>query len=345
MDEYQRRIKKLMSNGVPDSRWCSLLMYFLEAKQYSHLSEEQKLEVLRLLRSAIGSKSYSEEALDQVLDEYKRIMNAPCQKQIEDLAQEAGKMLSDFHSLTQSRYTKIQDLETTTVNLVEECTDNEELISKLRHAFVDVKTQLQKDVESLERMAFRDTLTNIGNRRAFDNFMNNAVPRWKERGVPLSLAVYDVDFFKKFNDRYGHSVGDQVLKLVAKHLAHQAAKLEKMGNEAIAARYGGEEFMLVVSGPEARQLPDMTNELRQAIKDFNFILRDNSGNVVESGLQVTVSAGVAICRADWDDCAEQLISYADKGLYEAKNNGRDRVYVYSPKAESGFRLVEPKPAA
>ena len=172
-------------------------------------------------------------------------------------------------------------------------------------------------------MAFRDELTGIPSRRALNEAMYGL-------GREFAIAMVDVDHFKKFNDTYGHDVGDQVLKLVAK-------KLSGVCGNGKAYRYGGEEFAILFGGRSVAEVAPHLEKLRQEIADYSMILRgddrpkdDRKGKKRITGsrsgpaTKVTVSIGVAEYGPDLPT-PEEVIIAADKALYKAKQMGRNQV--------------------
>lgn len=169
--------------------------------------------------------------------------------------------------------------------------------------------RLRDALEALERMAIRDPLTGIYNRRYFMERLHQEVARCQRHPRPLHLAMLDLDHFKRINDQYGHPAGDRVLEQVAEILGSLLRRTD------LLARYGGEEFALLLvdlSDSGARQV---LARLQQRL----------AGPAVQAILPqpVTFSAGVAAWRPN--DSAEQLIERADQALYAAKHAGRDRV--------------------
>jgi PleD family two-component response regulator len=171
-------------------------------------------------------------------------------------------------------------------------------------------------------MAFRDELTGIPARRALNETLNGV-------GKSYVVAMADVDHFKKFNDTYGHDVGDQVLKLVAKRLAG-------VGGGGKAFRYGGEEFTILFHGLKAQDALPYLEEVRQEIADYPMAIRGDSrpsgkregkrqrrGTAQSGHASVTVSIGVAESREGVSH--EEVIKAADKALYKAKHAGRNQV--------------------
>ena len=163
----------------------------------------------------------------------------------------------------------------------------------------------------LRRIALTDELTGLANRRELLNSLDRMIASAKRSGRPLSLAILDIDRFKRVNDTYGHPAGDEVIKTVG-NIATQV-----MREQDLIGRLGGEEFVVVFPDIEAERALEACERLRRAIADTPI--------VVESGviLKVTLSSGLAQFR-DGDD-RTTLIARADEALYEAKEGGRDQV--------------------
>jgi diguanylate cyclase (GGDEF)-like protein len=176
-------------------------------------------------------------------------------------------------------------------------------------------------VEASYHMAYQDSLTGLPARRA----LNEALLRL---GGHYTVAMLDVDHFKRINDRHGHDVGDQVLKMIA-------AKLAQVGGGGKAYRYGGEEFAVIFAGRVAEEcLPDV-QALRQTVEDTRFILRARFRSkkkkekvLTDRGpgqrVPVTISIGVAE-RNDRHTKWDQVVKAADRALYRAKEGGRNQV--------------------
>ena len=178
-------------------------------------------------------------------------------------------------------------------------------------------------IENAFRLAFVDALTALPARRALEE-------RLDQLGRDYAIAMLDLDHFKKFNDRHGHEVGDQILRLVA-------ARLAKVGGGGEAFRYGGEEFTIVFAGLSAKDSQPHLEALRRNIGGGAFTVRSPSRTAkknakktakgtaaVRKQLKVTVSIGVAE-RSERYGSPEQVIKAADRALYKAKKAGRNRV--------------------
>jgi diguanylate cyclase len=173
---------------------------------------------------------------------------------------------------------------------------------------------LQKDVESIRGESLRDPLTSLGNRKHFELMLAEAIDDVLQRQAgPFSLLFIDIDYFKQFNDSYGHQVGDDVLRLLSQHL-----KAFLKGQD-VAARYGGEEFAVLLPGTSLEQAKLVAENLRATIAG-KVVRKRTSG---ESLGQITVSIGVAEFRVG--EGAEELIGRADTALYAAKRTGRNVV--------------------
>jgi len=188
--------------------------------------------------------------------------------------------------------------------------------SKLEELVQSRTAELIHVNKQLEAISTTDSLTGLSNRRHFDSALTNEWLRCKRGRHSLALIMIDVDWFKQYNDTYGHQAGDACLRAVASELAAHARR----GSD-LAARYGGEEFVLLTPEADTNHLQLLAENIRLAIKKRE-IEHTKSPNGV-----VTVSIGVAAARpADGDD-EEHLIRAADKALYRAKENGRNRVEV------------------
>ena len=176
-------------------------------------------------------------------------------------------------------------------------------------------------IETSHSMAYRDELTQLPARRALKEAL-------LKLGSRYTVAMIDIDYFKKFNDRYGHDVGDQVLQMVA-------SKLAKVGRGGKAFRYGGEEFILIFPGSLMKDVIPYVERVRKTIESSEFLLRgprrprkkpEKSVTTKESleKVSVTVSIGVAE-RDDRYRTPREVVKAADKALYRAKSSGRNRI--------------------
>jgi diguanylate cyclase (GGDEF)-like protein len=174
--------------------------------------------------------------------------------------------------------------------------------------------QLRASRETLEKAAFNDTLTGVGNRRAFDRIFEREWERARRDNAPLALLLIDIDHFKQINDSFGHQKGDECLTAVAQGLA---AALPRTTD--FLARFGGEEFACLLPGTERDGAASVAERLRFAMKGLRIANREGRQ------IALTVSIGVASTQDPEVSDTASLIHVADEALYVAKRNGRNRV--------------------
>ncbi|KAF0814879.1 putative diguanylate cyclase YdaM [Andreprevotia sp. IGB-42] len=177
----------------------------------------------------------------------------------------------------------------------------------------DLLGVIQQQVDELELSAMTDALTGLANRRAFDHHLAEEIRRQSRHGRPLSLMMCDVDYFKRFNDCYGHQAGDMALQAIARCLKNGARR----GGD-LPVRLGGEEFALLFIATEAATAVRLAEEIRRAVEALAI---PHSGSDVAPVL--TLSFGVS--ELGEDDTADTLYFRADTALYAAKQGGRNRV--------------------
>jgi diguanylate cyclase len=208
----------------------------------------------------------------------------------------------------------VETLTTATRRVQEE---NHSLESQLADTTAEVG-RLREHLEAVRRDAMTDALTNLANRKAFDEALEKVCAAAEASGRPLTLAVIDIDHFKSFNDTWGHQTGDQVIRYVASVIgrAGQAPRL--------AARFGGEEFALIFPGEGVREAMATLEDIREEVASR--ILKRRSTN--EDLGAVTVSSGLAERQAG--EPMASLLDRADAALYASKRAGRNRTTAADP---------------
>ena len=198
----------------------------------------------------------------------------------------------------------------------DDVTEVENVNQQLRATMADLeksREQIEKQNEELRSLAMRDPLTGCYNRRAFFEKLDVLFANSRAKSEPLSCIMADIDHFKSFNDRYGHSVGDQVLRAVTRSLAGGLREVD------LLCRYGGEEFCIALPGVGLEEAAAVADRLRAEVES-------RAGKSVRStqGMSVTSSFGVSVLFNGIADPAD-LIDRADKALYAAKTGGRNCV--------------------
>jgi diguanylate cyclase (GGDEF)-like protein len=166
------------------------------------------------------------------------------------------------------------------------------------------------DVDQLRRLADTDPLSGLLNRRSFERNAVEAMEHFRRNGRPFAVLVLDIDHFKRVNDTYGHSAGDEVIQHVANILAHQIRVPDRI------ARVGGEEFLALVHEVRADDALALAERLRSEVEGA-YVCRD------KEIIKVTVSIGLSVA-LESDRDIEDVVARADVGLYEAKAKGRNR---------------------
>ncbi len=176
-----------------------------------------------------------------------------------------------------------------------------------------VMQDLRRDLEMVRKEALTDGLTNLANRKAFDAEIQNLIEEARVNKTTLSLIMMDIDHFKSFNDNFGHQIGDQVLRLVARTLT------EGVKGRDMACRYGGEEFAILLPETNVQGAMQVGNALRKTVAGKDIINRATGEKIA----QITLSGGSA--EYIEGETIEDFIGRADAALYTSKRNGRNQV--------------------
>ena len=187
--------------------------------------------------------------------------------------------------------------------------DDVESMHERMQALENEAESLKKVIVEKNQQAMFDALTHVPNRLSYEQKMEEEFTRWQRTDLPLVLAVWDIDFFKKINDNFGHKAGDKVLETIAQLLN------KRIRESDFFARYGGEEFVMLLPNTEGQEALKLANDLRESIQNCSFHYRGED-------VRVTVSCGLSGFRQG--DSADQVFERADKSLYEAKEAGRNR---------------------
>lgn len=207
--------------------------------------------------------------------------------------------------------------------------------SKDRIAFVQKKiVQIEQEInlelqQQLRQLSEQDPLTQLGNRRAFDEQVHVLLGQTREEGQHLTLLFIDIDDFKAYNDHYGHPAGDAALKKVA------ALVKANLGPDDICFRIGGEEFVVLLPYTQIDQGMLIAERLRRCVVESQIAHAQS-----QVGAYLTLSIGVASSEKHYDIVPAQLLKQADEALYEAKANGRNRVVAKRNTAYTAEAFIE-----
>jgi diguanylate cyclase len=204
---------------------------------------------------------------------------------------------------------------------------NQQLEARLSASKQEID-ELQTNLEAVRTESLTDPLTQLYNRKYFEDTLMQAIEEAHVKDEPLSLMMTDIDHFKAFNDNFGHLTGDQVLRLVALSVK------QNVKGQDIASRYGGEEFAVVLPNTVLRSAITVGDHIRRAVMTKELMKRSTGEHLG----RVTVSIGVATLRKG--DTAGSLIERTDACLYAAKRHGRNRVMCETdPEVSSAAKVA------
>lgn len=195
-------------------------------------------------------------------------------------------------------------------------------------ALSEMQKQLEKTNAELERLSSLDSLTQLANRRIFDTTLEQEIETANRENSHLTLILIDIDFFKLFNDNYGHLKGDGCLTKVAEALKKIATRPADL-----VARYGGEEFAVIAPSTDEAGAMKLANNLNQAISSLK--IEHGPSSVSE---YVSISLGVYSCIPDSKSSSASFIKCADKALYFAKESGRNHSELYTNDYDSPINM-------
>ena len=206
--------------------------------------------------------------------------------------------------------------------------DEQDQVSEIQGRVHNISARKQAEAERLramefERLAITDPLTNVYNRRIFDEIAHKEWERAKRSHSPLSVAMIDIDHFKQLNDTYGHLVGDQALIGLARLC------MLNLRNMDIFARYGGEEFIVLMPDADEAAATQSLERLRRIVQSTAVVTVD------ERPISITISAGLATRIEAESIDFRQLLRYADQALYASKQGGRNRVTAWEDLPQPG----------
>ncbi len=190
--------------------------------------------------------------------------------------------------------------------------ETHELQSNLTTSRIQIE-DLKQNLEEAEQTGLRDSLTSLWNRRAFDKILDAQIQIAPNKNSPLSLILTDIDHFKKINDRFGHVVGDEVLRLVARTIS------KSIKSRDMAARFGGEEFAIILPDTELVNAMQIADQLRQVLESQKWVVHHRKESIG------TITASFGVAEHKFGEKKSTFMNRTDQKLYDAKSSGRNRV--------------------
>lgn len=253
---------------------------------------------------ALGQSRELESAIQDDINQIKNHMDNS--KSIEELSLKLnqnlnaiGNKIKEHRETEQQREQKYQkQVDSLTTKLTESEHNIEEIKNLLNHQKYKIN---------------HDSLTNLPNRESYDEYVIEAFQRWQKNNIPFSLAVGDIDHFKRINDTFGHLAGDKVLRKVAAVFKTSIRELDYI------ARFGGEEFVFIFENTTSTAILPLVEKLRKSVEECQFVYHEHDVDVTVSFGLTTVLAG---------DDIETLFTRADNALYRAKHEGRNQSVIF-----------------
>ena len=264
-------------------------------------------------------KGDKDEKVDRVLRQVAKVL----QSHMSDSKSFSERL--DGHNQRLSRHESVGPIKEIVLALIEDNRDMRDRLDNVRNQLEESRLQvvhLQTNLERAEDAGLRDVVTAIGNRRFFDASFMEEVERARRLGDHVCLALADIDKFKHVNDRFGHLVGDRLLRLFANILVQNVRGQDKV------ARFGGEEFALIFPGARLGEAVTAVERIRVVLESKQWTIEPSGERISK----VTASFGVAKLRAD--ESPNDLLRRVDERLYEAKVQGRNRVVADDPNDET-----------
>jgi diguanylate cyclase len=297
-DSLKRAIEILVSNRQPFTDKINNELYerfFTASREHTALRESTRRvqEILSQLMGELGTTGASTKSYNAAL------------REISAGIQEGGRVGPDAPPIARLVGRLLE--ETAAMQR------NTDMLADRLDVSANTINDLKSKLDDVRREALTDALTGIANRKAFEERLLESAKQAMETGEDLTLLLVDIDHFKNFNDTWGHQVGDQALRLVAKALT------DNVKGQDLAARYGGEEFAVVLPKTALADAVKLADKIRGAFLRRRLVKRD-TGETIGA---ITVSIGVA--KLELGEPVQRFVNRADQALYAAKRGGRNRV--------------------
>ncbi len=277
------------------------------------LSQAQATQLFLTHLSLEAENDMLQNATNKITDEINAVMETITKAS--DGSNKYNETLTDFSGTLQSQ-NSLDQIRAAVSKVANEtrlmAEQNQRLHSQLTHSTEEL-TEMSYNLDEVRKASLVDPLTKVGNRKYFDIEIAKTIEEAVDNATPLSALMVDIDFFKKFNDTFGHLIGDEVLKLVAKTL------VENLKGRDIISRYGGEEFIILLPQTNVDDAVHVGNLLREILATKQIRRRKTNETL---GI-VTISLGAT--QFEIGESTDNFINRADEALYEAKQTGRNKV--------------------
>ncbi|WP_243438379.1 GGDEF domain-containing protein [Fundidesulfovibrio soli] len=326
-------IKKLCASlakaGTPqDVRWKSLFLFVSFIKEIQFLSSAQKEDIQLIALEALKSLKFDNDSFADVSNRIGARVTSESIDSVNKMFDEIVQAINASKEVIKKRCNNLVDFNNELSNDMRKFSSIEEAVQFVNRNVSEFADLLAQDAESLDAICNLDPLTGLRNRRCFELTVEQLVKSTFEGSRPAYVAMLDVDNFKKFNDSYGHLVGDQVLREVGNLLNEVESKANSPQSGFLAGRYGGEEFVVYLDGVDDEKAFMVAEHIRRSLESKVFKARDVDGALLYGGLKITCSIGLAKLHNDGGkQCYLSALKRADEALYFSKKSGKNRTSV------------------
>jgi diguanylate cyclase len=319
VDELKLR---LQGKQVAVDAWTGVLedLLTLSARSFGEIQSEIKeaedfLEELTKRLQDLGLHLQTAHEGRNKMAQHGRDLSQQVHGQVGDLGNHVAQA-TDLHQLKEAVSQRLSLIQRSIDNYLEEeqawhqqAEKDEELLRERLDQLEQESSDLRSRMLEAHHMALLDTVTGLPNRLAYEERVEQELARWRRFGSPLTMLMWDVDDFKSINDRFGHQAGDKALRVIAQSLQVRLRETD------FIARFGGEEFVCLLCGAQGEEAVSVAEDMRRSVESNGF---HSQGKPV----RVTISCGVASFQKG--DSLEEVFTRADKALYQAKRNGKNR---------------------
>lgn len=314
--------RRLLGRQVAADAWIEVLqdLLVLSAKSFGEIQSEIKeaedfLEELTKRLQDLGVHLQSAHEGRDKLARHGRDLSQQVNGQVGDLDVHVAQA-TDLHQLREAVSQRLSLIKESIDNYLDEervwhqqAAADEQILRERLAQLEEESNDLRARMLEAHHMALLDTVTGLPNRLAYEERIEQELARWKRFGNPLVMLIWDVDDFKSINDRFGHQAGDKALRVIAQSLKTRLRETD------FIARFGGEEFVCLLCGTQGEEALSVAQEMRRSVESNGF---HSHGKPVA----VTISCGVATFQSG--DSLDSVFARADKALYQAKKNGKNR---------------------
>ena len=334
LDDSSRTVAEIAKNVILNTTERSIPLtpenyhvwfeYFLGSNQKLNTSIDELIASSNSFSQEINERLYNEylkgdktEILQEVHRETHKIFQNIFQTTLStsDLTSNYSAKMKEY-SIKLDEANDLTQIQNFIVDIIKDTNDMTESSKQLNQQLEEATSRIEnlsKKLEETEREVLLDALTGLNNRKAFDRKIKELYEKYEKKEGFFSVIIMDIDFFKKFNDQYGHHIGDEVLAIVGSNLK------KNLKGKDFSARYGGEEFVVLLPDTTLADACIVANQIRENISKQKLKIK-KTGQIIGN---ITISMGVSKIRER--DTTTSVVKRADAALYLAKNSGRNNV--------------------